>query len=159
MTHSLGLEALVEVHTDTEMALAVAARGQGDRHQIFRNLHTFEMFPDRALDLAPLAPPGVTLVMTSAGRHRSSAVGRTRRAIDACAHRPLPSRISLAFRPPAAASCSAALSDFVNPAGVLHAVSDGRLSFHRGCGLTAQAEPPGAVVAFPRPSPRSPARA
>ena len=30
-----------------------------------RNLHTFEMFPERALELAPLAPAGVTLVAAS----------------------------------------------------------------------------------------------
>ncbi|HEY9072742.1 MAG TPA: hypothetical protein VIN67_01305, partial [Desulfobaccales bacterium] len=30
-----------------------------------RNLHTFEMFPDRALEVAPLAPPEVTLVAAS----------------------------------------------------------------------------------------------
>ena len=36
-----------------------------------RNLHTFEMFPDRALELAPLAPPGVTLVAASGIKTRA----------------------------------------------------------------------------------------
>jgi indole-3-glycerol phosphate synthase len=64
LTRSLGLEALVEVHTAAEMeiALTAGARLIGINS---RNLHTFEMFPDRALELAPLAPPGVTLVAAS----------------------------------------------------------------------------------------------
>ena len=65
LTHSLGLEALVEVHTAGEMAAAldVGARVIGINS---RDLHSLEMFPDRALELAPLAPPGVTLVAASA---------------------------------------------------------------------------------------------
>ncbi len=70
VTHSLGLEALVEVHTETEMALAVAA-GARVIGINSRNLHTFEMFPDRALELAPLAPPGVTLVAASGIKTRA----------------------------------------------------------------------------------------
>ncbi len=64
LTHSLGLEALVEVHTAAEMeiALSAGARVIGINS---RNLHTFEMFPDRALELAPLAPKEVTLVAAS----------------------------------------------------------------------------------------------
>jgi len=64
LTRSLGMEALVEVHTAAEMetALMAGARLIGINS---RNLHTFEMFPDRALELAPLAPPGVTLVAAS----------------------------------------------------------------------------------------------
>jgi indole-3-glycerol phosphate synthase len=64
LTRSLGLEALVEVHTAAEMAtaLSVGARLIGINS---RNLHTFEMFPDRALELAPLAPPDATLVAAS----------------------------------------------------------------------------------------------
>jgi indole-3-glycerol phosphate synthase len=64
LTNSLGLEALVEVHTATEMETAITsgARVIGINS---RNLHTFEMFPDRALELAPLAPAGVTLVAAS----------------------------------------------------------------------------------------------
>jgi indole-3-glycerol phosphate synthase len=64
LTRSLGMEALVEVHTAAEMetALTAGARLIGINS---RNLHTFEMFPDRALELAPLAPRGVTLVAAS----------------------------------------------------------------------------------------------
>jgi indole-3-glycerol phosphate synthase len=64
LARSLGLEALVEVHTRQEMetALAAGARVIGINH---RDLHTFEMHPDRALELAPLAPPEVTLVAAS----------------------------------------------------------------------------------------------
>jgi indole-3-glycerol phosphate synthase len=64
LTRSLGLEALVEVHTaaEMEMALSAGARLIGINS---RNLHTFEMFPDRALELAPLAPREVTLVAAS----------------------------------------------------------------------------------------------
>ncbi len=64
LTRSLGLEALVEVHTTGEMeiALSAGARVIGINS---RNLHTFEMFPDRALELAPLAPKEVTLVAAS----------------------------------------------------------------------------------------------
>ena len=36
-----------------------------------RNLNTFEMFPDRALELAPLAPAGVTLVAASGIKTRA----------------------------------------------------------------------------------------
>ncbi len=64
LTRSLGLEALVEVHTKGEMqaALEVGARLIGINS---RDLHTFKMYPDRALELAPQAPPGVTLVAAS----------------------------------------------------------------------------------------------
>jgi indole-3-glycerol phosphate synthase len=64
LTCSLGLEALVEVHTKEEMATALAA---GARVICInaRDLHTFKMYPDRPLELAPLAPPGVTLVAAS----------------------------------------------------------------------------------------------
>jgi len=64
LTRSLGLEALVEVHTIEEMrtALAVGAKLIGINH---RDLRTFALDLDRALELAPLAPPGVTLVAAS----------------------------------------------------------------------------------------------
>jgi indole-3-glycerol phosphate synthase len=70
LTRSLGLEALVEVHTAAEMqtALSAGARLIGINS---RNLHTFEMFPDRALELAPLAAPGVTLVAASGIKTRA----------------------------------------------------------------------------------------
>jgi|UniRef100_A0A7C3V7H8 indole-3-glycerol phosphate synthase len=64
LARSLGLEALVEVHTTMEMKQALAAGAQliGINH---RDLNTFEMHMDRALELAPLAPPGITLVAAS----------------------------------------------------------------------------------------------
>lgn len=64
LARSLGLEALVEVHTKEEMeqALVAGAKLIGINH---RDLDTFEMHMDRALELAPLAPPGVTLVAAS----------------------------------------------------------------------------------------------
>jgi indole-3-glycerol phosphate synthase len=70
LTLSLGLEALVEVHTaqELEAALAVGAQVIGINS---RDLHTFKMYPDRALELAPLAPPGVTLVAASGIKSRA----------------------------------------------------------------------------------------
>ncbi|MGA7579549.1 MAG: indole-3-glycerol phosphate synthase TrpC [Desulfobaccales bacterium] len=70
LTQSLGLEALVEVHTAQEVAAAldVGARVIGINS---RDLHTLKMFPDRALELAPLAPPGVTLVAASGLKTRA----------------------------------------------------------------------------------------
>jgi indole-3-glycerol phosphate synthase len=70
LTRSLGLEALVEVHTAAEMetALGAGARLIGINS---RNLNTFEMFPERALELAPLAPAGVTLVAASGLKSRA----------------------------------------------------------------------------------------
>jgi indole-3-glycerol phosphate synthase len=64
LTRSLGMEALVEVHTRQEMEAALGAGANliGINH---RDLHTFEMHMDRALELAPMAPPGVTLVAAS----------------------------------------------------------------------------------------------
>ncbi|HCS47423.1 MAG TPA: indole-3-glycerol-phosphate synthase TrpC, partial [Candidatus Aminicenantes bacterium] len=64
LSRSLGMETLVEVHTRKEMETALAAGGDliGINH---RDLHTFRMDMNRALDLAPLAPVGVTLVAAS----------------------------------------------------------------------------------------------
>jgi indole-3-glycerol phosphate synthase len=70
LTRSLSLEALVEVHTEAEMALAVTAGAQVIGINS-RNLRTFEMFPNRALELAPLAPPEVTLVAASGIKTRA----------------------------------------------------------------------------------------
>jgi indole-3-glycerol phosphate synthase len=70
LTRSLGLEALVEVHTAAEMETAVSA-GSRLIGVNSRNLQTFEMFPDRALELAPLAPPEVTLVAASGIKTRA----------------------------------------------------------------------------------------
>ncbi|MGB8990491.1 MAG: indole-3-glycerol phosphate synthase TrpC [Desulfobaccales bacterium] len=70
LSHSLGLEALVEVHTAAEMETALTA---GARLIAInsRNLNTFEMFPDRPLELSPLAPAGVTLVAASGLKSRA----------------------------------------------------------------------------------------
>ncbi len=70
LTRSLGLEALVEVHTQEEMetALDAGARVIGVNS---RDLHTFKMYPDRALELAPLAPKEVTLVAASGLKTRA----------------------------------------------------------------------------------------
>ncbi len=64
LTRSLGLEALVEVHTREEMETALAAGARLISINA-RDLHTFAMHPERALELAPLAPPEVTLVAAS----------------------------------------------------------------------------------------------
>lgn len=78
LARSLGLEALVEVHTREEMerALQADARIIGINH---RDLETFEMNMDRALELAPLAPPGVTLVAAS-GLHSRADLERLEQA-------------------------------------------------------------------------------
>jgi indole-3-glycerol phosphate synthase len=70
LSRSLGLEALVEVHTKEEMdmALKAGARLIGINS---RDLRTFKMYPDRALELAPLAPPEVTLVAASGLKTRA----------------------------------------------------------------------------------------
>jgi indole-3-glycerol phosphate synthase len=64
LTQELGMEALVEVYTETEMADALKAGATliGVNH---RNLRTFEMDMERALDLAKMVPEGVTLVAAS----------------------------------------------------------------------------------------------
>jgi indole-3-glycerol phosphate synthase len=71
LTRSLGLEALVEVHTQEEMetALSAGARVIGINS---RDLNTFKMYPDRALELAPLAPKEVTLVAASGLKTRAN---------------------------------------------------------------------------------------
>jgi indole-3-glycerol phosphate synthase len=70
LSRTLQLEVLVEVHTREEMetALAMGANLIGVNS---RNLRTLEMFPDRALELAPLAPAGVTLVAASGIKTRA----------------------------------------------------------------------------------------
>lgn len=70
LTRSLGLEALVEVHTKAEMASALAVGSQVIGINS-RNLHTFQIFPERPLELAPLAPPEVTLVAASGIKTRA----------------------------------------------------------------------------------------
>jgi indole-3-glycerol phosphate synthase len=64
LARSLSLEALVEVHTPEEMELALSVGAQVIGINS-RDLHTFKMYPDRALELAPMAPAGVTLVAAS----------------------------------------------------------------------------------------------
>ena len=70
LTRSLGMEALVEVHTqnELEMALDVEANVVGVNH---RDLDTFEVDPDRTATLAPLVSPGVVLVALSGVSERS----------------------------------------------------------------------------------------
>ena len=82
LTRSLGMEALVEVHTKEEMetALAVGSRLVGINS---RDLHTFKMYPNRALELAPLAPQGVTLVAVSGLNTRADLVRLTAAGIRA----------------------------------------------------------------------------
>jgi indole-3-glycerol phosphate synthase len=58
------METLVEVHTRKEMETALEA-GADLICINHRDLVTFQMDMDRALELAPLAPPGVTLVAAS----------------------------------------------------------------------------------------------
>lgn len=70
LSRSLNLEALVEVHTKEEMAVALTA-GAFLIGINSRDLHTFKMYPDRALELAPLAPKEVTLVAASGLKTRA----------------------------------------------------------------------------------------
>jgi len=70
LARSLNLEALVEVHTAAEMEQALAV-GANLICINSRDLNTFAMHPDRALELAPLAPPGVTLVAASGLKTRA----------------------------------------------------------------------------------------
>ena len=69
LARSLNLEALVEVHTKGEMetALSAGARVIGINS---RDLTTFKMYPDRALELAPMAPKEVALVAASGFKTR-----------------------------------------------------------------------------------------
>lgn len=63
-TRALGMDALVEVHDESELerALEAGARLVGVNH---RNLDTFEVDPGRTVKLAPLVPEAVTLVALS----------------------------------------------------------------------------------------------
>lgn len=73
LTQNLGLEALVEVYTGEELTRALEAGATliGVNH---RNLRTFELDMNRALDLLPLVPAGVTLVAASGLHNREDLV-------------------------------------------------------------------------------------
>ncbi len=73
LTQSLGLEALVEVASREELqiALDLGATLIGINH---RNLRTFEMDMNRAIDLLPLIPPDVTVVAASGLQSRADLV-------------------------------------------------------------------------------------
>ncbi|MGH2786759.1 MAG: indole-3-glycerol phosphate synthase TrpC [Actinomycetota bacterium] len=76
-----GMDALVEVHDETDLARAVDAGASliGVNH---RDLATFEVDPDRTAKLVPLMPGGATVVALSAVRGRAD----VERLIDAGAH-------------------------------------------------------------------------
>ena len=63
-TEALGMDALVEVHDESELDLALAAGASlvGVNH---RNLDTFEVDPERTAKLAGLMPQGITVVALS----------------------------------------------------------------------------------------------
>lgn len=65
----LGLDALVEVHTETELSRALTAGASliGINH---RDLRTFTMHPDLTARLAPKIPSGVVIVSESGIRHQ-----------------------------------------------------------------------------------------
>jgi indole-3-glycerol phosphate synthase len=73
LTRNLGLEALVEVYTKEELTRALDAGATliGINH---RNLRTFELDMNRALELSTLVPAGVTLVAASGLRQREDLV-------------------------------------------------------------------------------------
>ena len=73
LTRNLGLEALVEVYTKEELTRALDAGATliGINH---RNLRTFELDMNRALELATLVPAGVTLVAASGLHQREDLV-------------------------------------------------------------------------------------
>jgi indole-3-glycerol phosphate synthase len=70
LVRSLGISALVEVHSETDLdrALDVGADLIGINH---RDLVTFEVDPDRTRKLAPQLPGGVVLVALSGTTSRS----------------------------------------------------------------------------------------
>jgi len=74
LTQSLGLEALVEVASREELQIALDSGATliGINH---RNLRTFEMDMNRAIDLLPFIPAGVTVVAAS-GLHQRADLAR-----------------------------------------------------------------------------------
>ena len=75
---SLGLDALVEVHTREEMQRAIAC-GANVIGVNNRNLHTFEVSIETSLSLAKEAPPGTVLISES-GLNNSTDLARLRDA-------------------------------------------------------------------------------
>lgn len=73
LTRSLGMEPLVEVHTEEELdrALEVEALVIGVNH---RDLETFDVDPGRTAKLGPRVPPGVVLVALSGVSTRAEVV-------------------------------------------------------------------------------------
>ena len=65
----LGLDALVEVHTETELARALTAGASviGLNH---RDLRTFTMYPDTTARLIPKIPAGIVIVAESGIQHQ-----------------------------------------------------------------------------------------
>lgn len=61
---SLGMDSLCEVHNDDELRKAIDA-GASIVGINNRNLSTLEVFPDRALQLLPHVPKGITVVVES----------------------------------------------------------------------------------------------
>ena len=61
LIRSLGMDALVEVHTEAELERATAVKANliGVNH---RDLETFDVDPNRTAKLAPMIPAGTTLV-------------------------------------------------------------------------------------------------
>ena len=78
LTRNLGLEALVEVYTKEELLRALDAGVTliGVNH---RNLRTFELDMNRALELSKFVPAGVTLVAAS-GLHQRQDLARLEQA-------------------------------------------------------------------------------
>lgn len=70
VAQEIGLEALVEVRTDDEMAWAVAANADVIGVNT-RNLETLEIVPAVALTLVPKVPPGIPAVFESGIRSRA----------------------------------------------------------------------------------------
>jgi indole-3-glycerol phosphate synthase len=81
LTHSLGMAALVEVHTAAELtrALAAGARIVGVNN---RDLHTFTTQLETTEELAALLPPGISrpVLVSESGIHRAADVARLRQS-------------------------------------------------------------------------------
>ena len=73
LSRSLGMDPLVEVHTEAELERALAA-GAGVIGVNHRDLETFDVDPERTLKLAPQVPPEVVLVALSGVSTREEVV-------------------------------------------------------------------------------------